>query len=173
MRSPWFFGLLFLRVRRGRLRCFCAVGLNEPIGNRFLFVFFLFSANTSSYFGVMNCGASGAATTLAGAVTAISSSGETVCVTALNPSPVMSLGTPSVPAAETAVTVAPQPFDVRLIPEYDGTADIVEWLQRTEFLCQLRGVSVDVRSLAAADQRRICSLVTAPGRCSELAGGGT
>ena len=121
---------------------FCAVGLNEPLGNRFLFVFFLFSANTSSYFGIMNCGASGAATTLAGAVTAISSSGETVCVTALNPGPVMSLGTPSVPAAETAVTVTPQPFDVRLIPEYDGTADIVEWLQRTEFLCQLRGVSV-------------------------------
>ena len=29
---------------------FCAVGLNEPLGNRFLFVFFLFSANTSFFF---------------------------------------------------------------------------------------------------------------------------
>lgn len=35
------------------------------------------------------------------------------------------------------------PFDVRLIPEYDGTADVVEWVTRTEMLCQLRGVAFE------------------------------
>lgn len=34
----------------------------------------------------------------------------------------------------------PVPFDVRLIPEYDGTTDVVEWMTRAEMLCQLRGV---------------------------------
>lgn len=35
---------------------------------------------------------------------------------------------------------ATAPFDARLIPEYDGTTDVVEWFTRAEMLCQLRGV---------------------------------
>ena len=42
--------------------------------------------------------------------------------------------------AAAAAPPASTPFDVRLIPEYDGTADVVEWVTRAEMLCQLRGV---------------------------------
>ena len=35
------------------------------------------------------------------------------------------------------------PFDARLIPEYDGSTDIVEWVTRAEMLCQLRGVALE------------------------------
>ena len=37
-------------------------------------------------------------------------------------------------------TAAPH-FDARLIPEYDGTGDVVSWLTRAEMLCQLKGVA--------------------------------
>ena len=40
-------------------------------------------------------------------------------------------------------TAASTPFDVRLIPEYDGTADVVEWVTRAEMLCKLRGVAFE------------------------------
>lgn len=35
------------------------------------------------------------------------------------------------------------PFDAWLIPEYDGTTDVVEWVTRAEMLCQLRGVALE------------------------------
>ncbi|KAF0314327.1 hypothetical protein FJT64_015207 [Amphibalanus amphitrite] len=41
------------------------------------------------------------------------------------------------------VVLPPLPFDVRLIPEYDGSTDVVEWFGRTEMLCRLRGVPVE------------------------------
>ena len=34
-------------------------------------------------------------------------------------------------------------FDARLIPEFDGTADVVQWITRAEMLCRLRGVAVE------------------------------
>lgn len=34
-------------------------------------------------------------------------------------------------------------FDVRLIPEYDGSTDVVEWVTRAEMLCELRGVALE------------------------------
>ena len=37
---------------------------------------------------------------------------------------------------------APQ-FDARLIPEYDGTGDVVSWLTRAELLCRLKGVATE------------------------------
>lgn len=33
-----------------------------------------------------------------------------------------------------------QPFDTRLVPEYNGTTDVVEWWERARLLCGLRGV---------------------------------
>ena len=41
------------------------------------------------------------------------------------------------------VVLPPLAFDVRLIPEYDGSTDVVEWFSRTEMLCRLRGVPVE------------------------------
>lgn len=74
-----------------------------------------------------------------GAVTASPPSSEPTCVAALSRAPLMSAG---VPQAVAAPVVAATPFDARLIPEFVGTADVVEWLQRAEMLCQLRGVPV-------------------------------
>ena len=34
-------------------------------------------------------------------------------------------------------------FDARLIPEYDGSTDVVEWWTRSEMLCRLRGVDAE------------------------------
>lgn len=34
-------------------------------------------------------------------------------------------------------------FDVRVVAEYDGTGDVVEWLTRAELICGLRGVRVE------------------------------
>lgn len=33
-------------------------------------------------------------------------------------------------------------FDVRLVPEYDGTTDVVEWFTRTTLLCEMRGADI-------------------------------
>ena len=33
-------------------------------------------------------------------------------------------------------------FDARLIPEYDGSSDVVEWYTRAEVLCRHRGVDL-------------------------------
>lgn len=54
----------------------------------------------------------------------------------------------SVPAAAPAViapqtTAAAPSFDARLIPEYDGTGDVVSWVTRAEMLCQLKGVAAE------------------------------
>ncbi len=35
------------------------------------------------------------------------------------------------------------PFNIRLIPEYNGMADVVEWVTRAEILCQLQGVTLE------------------------------
>lgn len=35
----------------------------------------------------------------------------------------------------------PTPFDARLIPEFDGTTDVVEWVTRAEMLCELWGAA--------------------------------
>ena len=35
------------------------------------------------------------------------------------------------------------PFDARLIPEFDGTTDVVEWVTRAEMLCELRGAAFE------------------------------
>ena len=51
----------------------------------------------------------------------------------------------SVPAAlhsiQPPAPVAAMSFDARLIPEFDGSTDVVEWFTRAELLCQLRGVA--------------------------------
>lgn len=47
---------------------------------------------------------------------------------------------------ETTVAAAVGPgggsFDARLIPEYDGTTDVVEWFTRAEVLCRHRGADL-------------------------------
>ena len=43
----------------------------------------------------------------------------------------------------TTTFTSPLPFDVRLIPEYDGTTDVVEWVTRAEMLCGLRGAVLE------------------------------
>lgn len=47
------------------------------------------------------------------------------------------------PVSQLAVAAPPAPFDARLIPEFDGTGDVVSWLARAEMLCQLRGVAAE------------------------------
>lgn len=39
-----------------------------------------------------------------------------------------------------AAANAKESFDVRLVPEFDGTGDVVEWWTRTKMLCELKGV---------------------------------
>lgn len=48
-------------------------------------------------------------------------------------------GAVSVSVTSTA-GLSTQPFDSRLVPEYDGTTDVVEWWERARLLCELRGV---------------------------------
>ena len=33
------------------------------------------------------------------------------------------------------------PSDLKLIPEYDGKTDIVEWIDKLELVCSIRGIS--------------------------------
>jgi len=40
-----------------------------------------------------------------------------------------------------AVPAAPVSFDARIIAEFDGTTDVVEWWSRAELLCEHRGVA--------------------------------
>ena len=74
--------------------------------------------------------------------------------TATTTSPTMSTvvtvvsSVPAVPVMSVAqlpvAVAAPAPsFDVRLVPEFDGSTDVVEWFSRAEMLCQLRGVAVE------------------------------
>lgn len=35
-------------------------------------------------------------------------------------------------------------FDAQLIPEYDGSTDVVEWVAQTEMLCELRGIALEI-----------------------------
>ena len=43
---------------------------------------------------------------------------------------------------EPVATSVSMPFDVRLVPEYDGTTDVVEWFTRATLLCEMRGVDL-------------------------------
>ena len=40
------------------------------------------------------------------------------------------------------VAAVTTPFDVRLVPEYDGTTDVVERFTRATLLCEMRGVDL-------------------------------
>ena len=78
-----------------------------------------------------------AATTVSTVTTTAATMATAVTVVASVPQPVMSVALPPTSAAPS------MPFDVRLIPEYNGSTDVVEWFTRTEMLCQLRGVAVE------------------------------
>lgn len=39
--------------------------------------------------------------------------------------------------------ISGMPFDTRLISEYDGSTDVIEWMARAEMMCQLRGVAFE------------------------------
>lgn len=79
----------------------------------------------------------------------------------------------SVPAAAPAV-IAHQPaatapaMDARLIPEYDGTGDVVSWLMRAEMLCQLKGVAAEavIPLRLAGGAFHVWSQLPATDRCS-------
>ena len=43
---------------------------------------------------------------------------------------------------EQTVAAVSTTFDVRLVPEYDGTTDVVEWFTRATLLCEMRGVDL-------------------------------
>lgn len=45
-------------------------------------------------------------------------------------------------SSNTATSTPIVPFDARLIPEYDGSTDVVEWVTRAEMLCELRGIDL-------------------------------
>ena len=62
----------------------------------------------------------GATATIADGSTSVSAGGATV--------------------ATSTAGMSSQPFDSRLVPEYDGKTDIVEWWERARLLCELRGV---------------------------------
>ena len=50
---------------------------------------------------------------------------------------------PSTAPASSGSVSAPAPaFDVRLIAEFDGSGDVVEWYERALLLCELRGASL-------------------------------
>ena len=52
----------------------------------------------------------------------------------------VSAGGATVSTATSTAGLSSQPFDTRLVPEYDGTKDVVEWWERARLLCELRGV---------------------------------
>lgn len=54
---------------------------------------------------------------------------------------------PTTTTRSAAITTPPLPFDVRLIPKYDGMTNVVEWVTRAEMLCDLRGAALDVLPL--------------------------
>ena len=57
---------------------------------------------------------------------------------------------------------------MRLVPEYDGTGDVVGWLARAELLCQLRGVAPEtvIPLRLAGGAFHVWSQMPAPSRCS-------
>ncbi|KAF0307097.1 hypothetical protein FJT64_021512 [Amphibalanus amphitrite] len=67
------------------------------------------------------------------------------------------------------VAVPSAPFDARLIPEFDGTEDVVScWLARAEMLCQLRGVAAEtvIPLRLAGGAFHVWSQLPAASRCS-------
>ena len=100
---------------------------------------------------------------------------------ALDQAPVMSAPVPmpaggradsgvSVPTPFVQPTVAtmPAPFDARLIPEYDGSGDVVSWLARAEMLCQMRGVAAEtvIPLRLAGGAFHVWAQLPAASRCS-------
>lgn len=63
---------------------------------------------------------------------------------------------------------APGSFDARLIPEFDGTGDVVSWMTRAEMLCQLRGVAAEtvIPLRLAGGAFHVWSQLPAASRCS-------
>ena len=68
--------------------------------------------------------------------TAVASSGVTT------PGPAGSTTAPTGSGTRSVTRDGGGPFDVRLIPEYDGSSDVVEWFTRAEVLCKHRGVDL-------------------------------
>lgn len=83
-------------------------------------------------------------TTTASSTTATTTS-ATMSTAVTVVSSVLALPVMSAAQSPMAAAAAPtaQTFDVRLIPEFDGSTDVVEWFSRAELLCQLRGVAVE------------------------------
>lgn len=79
---------------------------------------------------------------LSTAVTVVASVTSAPVMASVTSAPVVVAPSPSVSGAA-AVGAPSLPFDVRIIPEFNGSTDVVEWLSRTEMLCQLRGVAVE------------------------------
>ncbi|KAF0307025.1 hypothetical protein FJT64_021565 [Amphibalanus amphitrite] len=85
------------------------------------------------------------------------------------PVPVGDGGVPdSAPVSQPVVAVPSAPFDARLIPEFDGTEDVVSWLARAEMLCQLRGVAAEtvIPLRLAGGAFHVWSQLPAASRCS-------
>ncbi|XP_043240078.1 uncharacterized protein LOC122390810 [Amphibalanus amphitrite] len=76
--------------------------------------------------------------------------------------------TDSATVSQPVVAVPSAPFDARLIPEFDGTEDVVSWLARAEMLCQLRGVAAEtvIPLRLAGGAFHVWSQLPAASRCS-------
>ena len=79
--------------------------------------------------------------------------------------------TPEVRSPEPALAAVTTPFDVRLVPEFDGTTDVVEWFTRAALLCEMRGVNLmSVIPLRLAKGAfAVWSQLPAQDRCSLIA----
>ena len=78
---------------------------------------------------------------------------------------------PEARRSETVAAAMATPFDVRLVPEYDGTTDVVEWFTRATLLCELRGADLmTVLPLRlAVGAFAVWSQLPAQDRCSLIA----
>ena len=139
-------------------------------GRRALFLrsrfYFCASLNTS-YFGIM-------ATNVTVSLDQVPVMASAVAPTivprpVIAPVPVGDGGvTDSAPVSQPVVAVPSAPFDARLIPEFDGTEDVVSWLARAEMLCQLRGVAAEtvIPLRLAGGAFHVWSQLPAASRCS-------
>ena len=71
-------------------------------------------------------------------------------------------------SSQPVIAAAAAPFDARLIPEFDGSGDVVSWLTRAEMLCQLRGVAVEtvIPLRLAGGAFHVWSQLPSASRCS-------
>ena len=91
--------------------------------------------------------ASGVTTTAvaSGGVTTPGSAGTggvTTAAASATPGPAGSTTAPTGSGTRSVTRDGGGPFDARLIPEYDGSSDVVEWFTRAEVLCKHRGVDL-------------------------------